>query len=101
MSDLINREAGRWIPCGLSFPEEDKPVNITYCNHAPASYYADIKDVPFAATGIYHGGHWYWWSCVCEDYLAEYGDYPPDHIDNSVEVTAWMPLPNPYGGGAE
>lgn len=95
------KKRGEWIPCGLRFPEEDKPVNITYCNHAPASYYANIKDVPFVATGIYHGGHWYWWSCVCGDYLAEYGDFPPDRIDSSIEVIAWMPLPNPYGGEEE
>ena len=41
-------------------------------------------------------GEWYWYSVVCEDYLKEYGYYEPDVVDDEIEITAWMPLPEPY-----
>ena len=78
-------------------PEDCVPVNITWVNHNPVPYYASIKDVPFTATGICYKGKWYWYSVVCEDYLKEYGErYEKDAVDADIEVTAWMPLPEPY-----
>lgn len=86
-----------WIPVSERLPEDYVPVNITWVNHNPDSYYADIKDVPFTATGICYKGKWYWYSAVCEDYLKEYGErYETDAVDADIEVTAWMPLPEPY-----
>lgn len=85
-----------WIPVSERLPEDYVPVNITWVNHNPEPYYADIKDVPFTATGICYKGKWYWYSAVCEDYLKEYGDYEPDVVDDEIEITAWMPLPEPY-----
>lgn len=86
----------RWIPVSERLPKDLEPVNITWVNHNPESYYADIKDKPFTATGVYFNGQWYWWSTLCTDILAEYGHNYDDVIDDDIEITAWMPLPEPY-----
>lgn len=86
----------RWIPVSERLPEELEPVNITWINHNPESYYADIKDKPFTATAHYYKGRWYWYSSTCQDYLEEYGRCDVDEIDTDIEVIAWMPLPKPY-----
>mgnify|MGYP002525937405 CR=1 FL=1 len=87
---------GHWIPVSERLPNELEPVNITWINHNPESYYADIKDKPFTATGVYFNGQWYWWSSLCTDILAEYSHNYDDVIDRDVEIIAWMPLPEPY-----
>ena len=84
-----------WIPCSERLPENDVPVNIVWTNHKPESYYADIKDKPFTATGICHNGKWYWFSCLCEDYLKLYGRSEMDEVDEEIEILFWMPLPEP------
>lgn len=89
-------EQQRWIPCNERLPEELEPVNITWINHNPESYYANIKDKPFTATGVYFNGQWYWWSTLCTDILAEYSHNYDDIIDDDIEIIAWMPLPQPY-----
>ena len=107
-------EQTQWIPCSERLPKENVPVNITWVNRNPVSYYADIKDIPFTATGVYFEGKWYWWSSIVEDLLAkwywwssivedllaEYGRTQWNRIvelmDESIEVIAWMPLPEPY-----
>ena len=86
----------RWIPCSERLPENNDPVNVTWVNHNPEVYYADIKDKPFTATAHYHNGRWYWFSSVTQDYLNEYDVWTPDLVDKDVEITAWMPLPEPY-----
>ena len=88
-----------WIPVSERLPENTEPVNITWINRNPVSYYADIKDTPFTATGHYHSGKWYWYSCVCKDYLDECGECDRDEMDTNIEVIAWKPLPEPYKGG--
>ena len=85
-----------WIPCSERLPENNDPVNVTWVNHNPEVYYADIKDKPFTATAHYHNGRWYWYSSVTQDYLNEYDVWTPDLVDKDVEITAWMPLPEPY-----
>lgn len=86
-----------WIPVSSGkLPDTNEAVNITLVNRKPPSYYADIKDKPFTATGHYHNGRWYWYSCVCKDYLDEYGDSIGDRMDGNIEVIAWQPLPAPY-----
>jgi hypothetical protein len=72
------------------------PVNITWVNHEPESYYEDIKDKPFSATGIYYRSKWWWYSATAEDVLAEYGRSEFDRVSDSVEIIAWKPLPEPY-----
>lgn len=90
-----------WIPVSESLPKDLEPVNITWVNHEPESYYKNIKDKPFTATGVYFNGQWYWWSTLCIDTLAEYGDNYDDIIDETIEITAWMPLPHPYRAESE
>ena len=85
-----------WIPCSERLPENMEPVNITYVNRDPVSYYMHIKDKPFTATGIYFKGKWYWWSSTCDDILCEYGQNEIDEVDDGIEIVAWMPLPKPY-----
>lgn len=86
----------KWIPVSERLPDNTDPVNITWVNNDPESYYADIKDKPFTATGHYCNGRWYWYSSTCQDYLEEYGRCDVDEIDKDIEVIAWMPLPEPY-----
>ncbi len=90
-----------WIPCSERLPENTEPVNITWVNRKPASYYADIKDKPYTGTGIYYNGKWWWYSVTCQDYLDEYGKSPGDDMDEAIEVLAWMPLPEPYQSNVE
>lgn len=95
----------QWIPCSERLPDDNVPVNITWVNHDPEPYYSDIKDKPFSATAVYYQGKWYWYSSTIEDYLMEYGRAEWDEIEeamhNSIEVIAWMPLPEPYKGEQE
>lgn len=94
---LSNAEnQNKWIPISERLPEDLEPVNITWVNHNPKGYYANIKDKPFTATGHYCKGRWYWYSSTCQDYLEEYGRCDVDEIDTDIEVTAWMELPEPY-----
>lgn len=85
----------RWIPCSERPPEELEPVNVVCVNHNPEPYYQNIKDVPQKATAVYYRGKWYWWSCVCEDLLAESGRNEVDLVDGDIEITHWQPLPEP------
>ena len=77
-------------------PEDLTEVNITWINREPAPYYSDIKDKPFAGTGVIYKGIWHWSSVACVDMLREYGENRLDEIEEGVDVTAWMPLPEPY-----
>lgn len=92
-------EQTTWIPVSERLPEDHRAVNITWVNHKPEAYYADIKDKPFVATAHYHNGKWFWFSVVCEDYLMEYGQCDCDVMGEDIEVIAWMPLPEPYMEG--
>ena len=85
-----------WIPVSKRLPENSDSVNITWVNHRPDIFYADIKDEPFTATGRYCNGQWWWDSVVCGDYLDEYGRSDCDAMDEYIEVRAWMPIPEPY-----
>ena len=93
------KRTGKWISVSERLPEYKEPVNITWVNHNPESYYEHIKDKPFTATGVYFNGQWYWWSTLCTDILAEYGHNHDDIIDDNIEIIAWMPLPEPYTEG--
>lgn len=84
-----------WIPASVRLPKELEPVNVVWVNHRPEPYYQEMKDVPQKATAVYYREKWYWWSCVCEDLLAEHGTNEADQVDDDVEITHWMPLPEP------
>lgn len=96
--DVPDTNVGKWIPVSERLPENTDPVNITWVNHKPEPYYADIKDKTFTATGCYCDGKWYWYSVLCQAYLDEYRYSENDYMDNGIEVIAWMPLPEPYKG---
>lgn len=90
-----------WIPCSAELPKTNDPVNVTYINHNPGNYYAEVKDKPYTATAHFHKGQWYWYSCTTQDLLDEYGTWIPDLIDKDVEILAYMPLPEPFKGVTE
>ena len=95
------KQVPRWIPVSERLPEDTKPVNITWVNHKPEAYYADIKDRPFTDTGCYCDGKWYWYSVPCQDYLDECRYCDVDSMAKEIEVIAWMPLPEPYKAESE
>lgn len=103
MKQWFEAHKQRWIPCSERPPEELEPVNVVWVNHSPAPYYQEMKNVPQKATAVYYRGKWYWWSCVCEELLAEYGTNETDKVDDDIEITHWMPLPEPpeMDGGAD
>lgn len=90
-----------WIPCSDGLPKTNDPVNVTYVNHNPGNYYAEVKDKPYTATAHFHNGQWYWYSCTTQDLLDEYGTWIPDLIDKDVEITAWCELPESFKGVTE
>lgn len=91
----------KWIPVKLGTPPECEEVLITYINRNPPSYYATIKDKPFTGAAVYCRGRWFWYSATCLDYCEEYGFSDGDDMDDWIEVTAWMPLPEPYKAESE
>ena len=94
------REKQRWIPVTERMPEERVLVNVVWVNRAPEPYYERIKNVPFSGTACFYRENWYWDSPVVLDMLAEYGEDDSDLVDEAVEITNWMPLPEaPEEGG--
>lgn len=85
----------RWIPVEERLPEERVLVNVLWVNRSPEPYYEKIKGVPFSDAACFYEGRWYWDSPVLFDYLAEYGKDEFDLVDDAVEITHWMPLPEP------
>ena len=98
--EIVKQEAEQhnngWIPCSEHPPKECVPVNVTWINRNPESYYAKIKDVPFSATAVYYNSKWYWYSSTCVDYLSEYGKNDFDLVDKDIDIIAWMELPSAY-----
>lgn len=90
---------GDWTPIYEDLPEDLLPVNVTWTNRNPETYYENIKGKRFVDTAVYYQGDWYWWTSVCVDYLKEYGDRAPvERIDRAIEIIAWKSLPEPYRG---
>lgn len=92
------REKQRWIPVTERPPEERVLVNVVWVNRVPEPYYKKIKGVPFSDTACFYRGRWYWDSPAVLDLLAEYGEDEIDLVDEAVEITHWMPLPEATEG---
>ena len=90
-----------WIPCSERLPDDLAEVNVTWVNHNPEPYYDFVKNKPCTGSAVYYKGDWYWYSSVCVDVLAEYGENKFDKIADVIEITAWMPLPEPYQEGGK
>lgn len=84
-----------WISVKDRLPEERVLVNVAWINRNPPPYYANIKDIPFSGSAVFYNDNWYWDSTTCIDLLAEYGSNEFDLVDKDVEITHWMPLPEP------
>lgn len=91
--EKLRGQVPRWIPVEERLPEERVLVNVLWVNRDPEPYYEKIKGIPFSDTACFYGGRWYWDSPVLLDYLAEYGEDEFDLVDDAVEITHWMPLP--------
>ena len=95
-------ERTRWIPCSERVPEELVPVNVVWVNRCPPPHLAYLKDIPFSGTAVLYAGDWYWESAACVDILEEYGRNETDFVDERIDITHWMAIPEPPGkGGAE
>ena len=89
-----------WISVEDRLPEDNEAVNVTWVNRSPARYYADIKGKPFTATAVYYHGRWYWWTAIIRNILEDCEKAAEDwEIDDCIDVTAWMPLPDPMKEG--
>lgn len=93
--EKLRAQLPRWIPVAERLPEERVLVNVLWVNRDPEPYYEKIKGVPFSDAACFYEGRWYWDSPVVFDYLAEYGKDEFDLVDDAVEITHWMPLPEP------
>lgn len=86
------------MPIEMGLPEDYEETIITFVNTDPESYYEHIKNVPQTGFAVYYAGEWYWWSATAVEILKEYGSrFAEEKLDEAIVVTAWQPMPNPYG----
>lgn len=91
----ISNYTSEWIPVSERLPEELVAVNVTWINRCPKNYYMQIKDKPFTDTAVLYQGEWYWWDSTIIDYLSECGTCISGIVNKSIDILAWMPLPEP------
>lgn len=68
------RKTGRWIPISEKLPEEDADILVTYVDGE------EVRIIPV------NYGRGTWFDCILDNAL------------DSLKVTAWMPLPEPWKG---
>ena len=84
-------EMPKWIPVSERLPEEDKEVLITYKGKG------DELDKPYSNIDITTYGQMYFGGNKVGNY--KHWRSPFQYFNDNYEVTAWMPLPEPYEGG--
>lgn len=94
----LERDKEKWIPCSERLPDDVYPVIVTWMNNDPKSYYQYILGKHYVGVAHFKNGKWFWYSSITEDVLMEYGRCDSEEFDEAIEVLAWMPLPEPYGG---
>lgn len=87
-----------WISVKDRLPDDLQEVIVTFVNHLPEYYYLHIKDKPLTGVCVYYRENWYWYSVETADILAEYGRRDADEMDENIEITHWMPFPEPAKG---
>lgn len=71
-----------WIPCSERLPETNDEVLTTYIVNGD-------KGKRYTETATYYDGDDGYWSSPWDEYRI---------AGTSIEVIAWLPLPDPYGG---
>ena len=82
----------KWIPVTKRLPENLDEVIITWEDMSPFSHKCDR----LTGVAVFNNNRWYWYSRFTRKALKEYGRFKDALIDDSIEITAWMPLPEPY-----
>ena len=85
-----------WIPVTEKLPKDLEELIVTWVNKDLDLYFSDIKGKKFSGAAVYCNNHWYWYSSTTQDVLFECGEYKDMLIDDAIEITAWMPFPEPY-----
>ena len=85
--------ARHWIPVTERLPEEDKEVLISY-RYKEGEGDTSHSDIDITSYGqMYFGGN--------KVKGVKHWRAPFEYFYSNYEVIAWMPLPEPYKGGAE
>lgn len=83
----LNERTGRWIPVSERLPEDSYGCIVAYHGFMMTPSGEKEYDAVYHETVGFDGQGW--------------NNANGENIDNLIDVTAWMPLPEPYKGGQE
>lgn len=84
-----------WISVTKRLPDNLDEVIITWENMSPLSYKCDR----LTGVAVFYNNRWYWYTRFTREALKEYGRFRDMLINDSIEIIAWMPLPESYKKG--